>query len=176
MEETDIVPQEVTSATAKAKQTKILKKFTSALSQLLTTLHDVFETCTNTTETFLKFEAGRTNMSIQEKVIGEWHKAMVKHYDACLDDDWDTVFTTAKVKIFKKLQLYTKWKSLDSNSQNHLKTYLLTLNRYAQRYFALEFNSLCEHIPKGMMDRIKTTALQLAENIKSGETTLTKLT
>ena len=157
---------------SKLKQQKLLKKFTNALSQLLTTLHDVFESCTNTTETWLKFEAGKTNSSIQEKVIGKWHKAMVKYYDNCLDDDWDTVFTTAKVEIFTKLNLYAKWNALDESSKVHLKTYILTLNRYAQRYFALEFNSLCEHIPRGMMDRIKTTAMQLAESIKKGDTSL----
>tara|TARA_Y100000310_G_C20655046_1_gene801555 strand:+ start:1025 stop:1714 length:690 start_codon:yes stop_codon:yes gene_type:complete len=153
-------------------RTKSLGKFSSALSQFLSTLHQVFPDCEKTTEFYLKFDAGKLNDSIQQDVIQKWHGHMQPYYIMCMGDceeDWDMIMALDS-PLLHGMNFYGKWKKsgLDASSKDHLKQYIRVLNKHAGIYCGSPLTQLTRHIPKGMMDAIMSCARQNVDMVRDG--------
>ena len=102
------------------------------------------------------------------KLINKWHTSLTPYYQRCAARD-PTVFTETNAEVILSINLREKWldNGIDEETRDCIWEYILEINRYAQL-----FSGLFSRIPSGTLNKIQSTAMNLANKIQEGKMNL----
>jgi hypothetical protein len=120
-----------------------VKKFVKALAFLLDSLTKVFPKCIQTKIVKQYFQTTyQNNQKNQEELIRLWDEMMKPYYDDVASNDparYPKVLN-AKIDLFQRLELSSKWKAMSVKSRESLIKQVIQLNKYAHNFCGFHTN------------------------------------
>jgi hypothetical protein len=152
--------------------------FTDMVNQFLNALAGVWPECIGIKDYLLKIDLAINNAitpaakrKAMESLIQRYHNSVQPLYGRCATRD-PTVFTECDIEFLRPVGLREKWLdgSIDDDTRDCIWEYVLEMNRFAQLY-----EGLFTKIPTNTLNKIQSTAMDLAARIQKGEMTLADL-
>ena len=146
-----------------------IDSFIETMDGFLSELRVVWPGCMALKRLRLEFDVAITHAFSEEarsmakrKVVSEWNSELSPFYERCAKRDV-TIFSECDAEIVRSISIEEKFGGADEGTQESIFLWLIKLNEAAQLF------SLYSSVPERMMTTVQSAAMQLAQQIESGE-------